>query len=556
MALAAMMTTTAIPAVVKEAIDSALVSRAHPMWPYVVALVSLAIVRALLTQAYRFGLSSVAFRLESDLRVLIFDRASSMDWSYFDRTASGQLISRANSDIRSVQLFLSFAPIMAMTCVQFVIAVSYMLSVHVLLTVVSIAPLPLVYGLGVRLRNQVFPLSWIVQGRTAEVATVVDESIAGVRVVRAFAAEELQIRDLARAATRLRWAQVRQIDARARLSPMVENLPRLGMAAVMAYGGWLAVDGRVSEGALFAFTAYVTQLQVPFRTLGLFLMLGQRARASATRIYEVLDERPAVAERLGAVDLVEPRGDLRFEHLTFGYPAADGTPGPTILNGFSLHVAAGETVALVGATGSGKSTVTRLLGRFYDPQAGRITIDGHDIADLTLGSLRHHVGYCFDEPFLFTDTIAANIAFARPDAPRNQIEAAARDAQADEFIRDLELGYDTVVGERGYTLSGGQRQRVALARALLANQPILVLDDATSAIDAEVEARIHDALRRRLEGRTTLIVAHRLSTIALADRVVVIHDGVVIASGTHTELLASEPRYSAILAVGGDGEDR
>ena len=548
MALVAMLVTTAIPAVAKSGIDDALVDRTRSIRPFVIALVALGVTRGLLTQGYRFGLSKVAFRLESDLRVLLFDRATTMDWAYFDRTASGQLISRANSDIRSVQLFLSFAPIMAIAGLQFVVAVSYMVSVHALLTLVAVVPLPFVYLLGVRLRNQVFPLSWIVQGRTAEVATVVDESIAGVRVVRAFAAEELQIADLAKAATRLRWAQIRQVDARARLSPLVENLPRLGMAAVLAYGGWLVIEDRVSQGALFAFTAYVTQLQVPFRTLGLFLMLGQRARASATRIYEVLDERPAVQERVGAIDLVNAHGSIEFRDVRFAYTRPDGSEGPVILDGFSLRIEPGETVALVGGTGSGKSTVTRLLGRFYDPQRGEVYVDGHDVATLTLASLRHQVGFCFDEPFLFTDTVAANIAFARPSASRSEVETAAADAQADEFAVDLVDGYDTVIGERGYTLSGGQRQRVALARALLTNPPILVLDDATSAIDTEVEAKIHTALRRRLDGRTTILVAHRLSTIALADRVVLLDGGKVVSTGTHAHLMATEPRYAAVLA--------
>ncbi|MDH4147232.1 MAG: ABC transporter ATP-binding protein/permease, partial [Acidimicrobiia bacterium] len=399
-----------------------------------------------------------------------------------------------------------------------------------------------------RLRNEVFPLSWIVQGRQAEVATVVDENIGGVRVVRAFAAEPEQMRALARAASGLRWASVRQVDARARLSPLIENLPRIGMGAVLVYGGWLVIEGRVTEGTLFAFTAYVTQLQAPFRTFGLFLMLGQRARASAGRIYEVLDERSRVVERPGAVDLVDPVGAIEFVDVGFSYGTGrDGDSPSGILDGFTLSIAPGETVALVGRTGCGKSTVARLLGRFYEVDAGRVLVDHHDVRDLTIGSLRHHIGFCFDEPFLFSVPVGANIAYADPSAGPDEIRAAARDAEAAGFVEELADGYGTVVGERGYTLSGGQRQRVALARALLANPRILVLDDATSAIDAEVEASIHCALRARLERRTTILIAHRLSTIALADRVVLMEQGRVVATGTHAELLATEPRYAAVL---------
>ena len=322
---------------------------------------------------------------------------------------------------------------------------------------------------------------------------MVDENIAGVRVVRSFAAEQQQVTEMARAATRLRWANVRTADSRSRLNPLIENLPRLSMAGVVGYGGWLVIQGRVTEGTLFAFTAYVTQLQVPFRTLGLFLMLGTRARASAQRIYEVLDERPRVADRPGAVDLIDAVGELSFEHVTFRYGGTDGDR-QTVLEDFSLEVPPGQTVALVGRTGSGKSTVGRLLGRFYDVEAGAVRIDGHDVRDLTQVSLRAQVAFAFDDPFLFSVPIRDNIAYGRPDAALAEVQEAARDAQADGFVDALPQGYDTVVGERGYTLSGGQRQRVALARVLLANPPVLVLDDATSAIDAEVEALIHDAL--------------------------------------------------------------
>jgi ATP-binding cassette, subfamily B, bacterial len=296
-------------------------------------------------------------------------------------------------------------------------------------------------------------------------------------------------------------------------------------------------------GDIAAFNAYVLMLVPPFRQLGFVMMMGQRAAASAQRIYEVLDEHPDIVDRPGAVDLVECRGAVRFDTVGFDY--ANGTP---VLDQFSLDLHPGETVALVGRTGTGKSTVARLLARFYDVRDGAVRIDGRDIRDITLSSLRHHIGMVLDEPFLFSISIRDNIAYGKPDASFDEIEAAAIAAGADEFIRELPDEYDTVVGERGFTLSGGQRQRIAIARTLVVNPPILVLDDATSAIDVQIEQQIHSALSRLMSGRTTLIIAHRLSTISLADRVAVLEDGHVIAEGTHAELLANEPRYVEILA--------
>jgi len=312
---------------------------------------------------------------------------------------------------------------------------------------------------------------------------------------------------------------------------------------VLSYGGWLVLHDQLTVGAIVAFSAYVLMLQVPFRMLGMLMMLSRRAAASALRIYEILDEQPVVLDRPGAIDLVECLGDVRFEDVHFDYPS--GTP---VLHGVDLHLRPGDTVALVGRTGTGKSTISRLLCRFYDVTGGRVLVDGDDVRDLTQMSLRHHVGLVLDEPFLFSESVRDNIAYGRPDADFEDVVAAAKAAHAHEFILELEDGYDTVVGERGYTLSGGQRQRIAIARTLLVNPPILVLDDATSAVDVQVEQGIHDALRTLMAGRTTLIIAHRLSTISLADRVAVLEGGRIIAEGTHTELLENEPRYAAILA--------
>jgi ATP-binding cassette subfamily B protein len=292
-------------------------------------------------------------------------------------------------------------------------------------------------------------------------------------------------------------------------------------------------------------------LQAPFMMLGMLIMMGQRAAASAERIYEIIDEQPTVTDAPDAVDLVDCKGDVRFQHVDFAY-SADAEQ--LVLADFDLHITPGETVALVGRTGSGKSTVARLLTRFYDVKHGSIRIDGHDVRDLTLASLRANVGVVLDEPFLFSASVRENIAYGKPTASLDEVEAAARAAGAHEFITHLADGYDTVVGERGYTLSGGQRQRIAIARTLLVNPPIMVLDDATSAIDVQVEQRIHAGLRVQMEGRTTLIIAHRLSTISLADRVVLLDQHKIVADGTHAELLETTPLYAEVLAQAGDFE--
>jgi len=541
MAFIALAAQVAIPRLLGKGVD--IIARDGDLKPVVIALVVVGLVRAGFTFCYRYGLYRVAYAIESDLRSIMFEHLSRMSFSFYDKQQTGQLISRANSDIRSVQMLLAFAPFMAMTLITFFAGFAIMVTIHVGLTLVAIAVLPGVYYLGVRMRNVMFPISWIVQGRQAEVATIVEENVAGVRVVKSFAAEEQELRKMSRAALRLRWAARTATDNRAKYGPAMENLPRLGMALVLLYGGWLAIDGQVTVGDIVVFNQYVIMLQAPFRMLGMFLMMGQRASASAQRIFEILDTPPDVVDRPGAIDLVDPRGDLAFRDVRFGYG-----DGPDVLDGLTFTVASGETVAIVGRTGSGKSTIARLLDRFYDVRAGAVEIDGIDVRDLTLTSLRHHVNMVTEEPFLFSATVRDNIAYARPDAPMDEVVAAAKAANAHEFILLLEDGYDTMVGERGYTLSGGQRQRIAIARALLADPRILVLDDATSAIDVRVEAQIHGALERLMEGRTTIVIAHRLSTIHLADRVLLLDGGRIVAEGTHDHLMATEPRYVQVLA--------
>ena len=582
--LVALATQVAVPAVVGRAIDAAgdnfLAGDDSPgdLLVMVWVLVGLGVARFAFSAAFRYSLFKLAFRIDTELRALIYEHLGTLSFSYYDRTQSGDVISRANSDIRSIQIFFSFAPIAVISVLIFFFAFALMLVIHVPLALVTMCTMPAVHYFGMRFRRTVFPLSWITQARMAEVAGIVDENINGTRVVKSFAAEKQQIRVLSKAAQRLRWSATATVEARARFNPLIEALPRISMMLVLIYGGWLAIDGQVTIGTLVAFNAYVIMLQLPFRLIGFLLTQGQRAAASAKRIYEVLDEEPAVADADDARPLPRCRGEVRFEDVWFAYPRGSHAESEdeaeeeamnrevsrnghleaareSVLRGVDLVIQPGETVALVGATGCGKSTVARLVARFYDADSGSVSLDDRDVRGLQLESLRSHVGIVFDEPFLFSESLADNIAYGRPDAMREEIIAAATAAQIHEFIDELPKGYDTVVGERGYTLSGGQRQRVALARVLLERPSVLILDDATSAVDVHVEAAIHAALREHLQGRTTILISHRLSTIELADRVLLMRDGQIAAQGTHAELMASDPHYAQILTDTGITEE-
>lgn len=558
--LAATTAMVLVPPTVGGAIDA--LERQEAVAPYVAALAALAAVRFAFGFAYRFGLFRAAHRIECDLRNLMYERLTELSFDYWDRTQSGQIISRANTDVRSIQLLFAFGPLVAMQLVMLGIALMVMVAIDLGLTAVALAPLPAVFFVGVRLRNRIFPLSWVMTARQADVATIVDENIQGIRVVKAFAQERRQIADLALAARRVRWTGIEIADTRARHAPAMESLPRLGLALVLLYGGFRAIGGGLDIGHLVAFSTYVVMLATPFRMLGFILLQWERAGAAALRVFEVLDEEPSIVDPPDPVELAEPIGRVVFDNVRFAYPTASpaasddsdqeqGEARP-VLDGLSFTVEAGETLAVVGATGSGKSTIARLLPRFYDVDGGSILVDGHDVRTLSLRSLRSAVATAADDPFLFAASVYDNTAFAKPDMPAAELDrlvsAAIDDAAAAEFVARLPDGERTVLGERGLTLSGGQRQRLALARTLLADPAVLILDDATSAIDTVVEERIHQALQRRRSSRTTILIAHRLSTIALADRVVLIDGGRVAASGSHAELLASEPRYAAILA--------
>ena len=532
-----------IPNLLNNAVTNSLERHTVPLSHYTWLVFGLALAAGISAYVSRLFLMRTAYAIEFDLRNMLYVHLTRMEFGFYDRVQTGQLISRANSDIRSVQMYLTFGPAILVQCAIAVVAFIYMLMINVPLALVAMSTIPFVFVLAVRMRKSMFPVSWLIQSRLAEIATIVDENINGVRVVKSFVAEPRELKTLNEAADRLKWSYIKDADLRARFTPAVQNLPQVGLALILIVGGVLVIHGQLGVGAILAFSAYLVILQAPFQMLGMLVMLGQRASASAKRIYEVLDEQPTIIDSPEALDLVRCDGDVEFDAVSFAY--ADGPP---VLRDFSLHLRPGETVAMVGRTASGKTTVSRLLPRFYDVDAGAVRVDGHDVRDLSIASLRSKIGVVLDEPFLFSISIRDNIAYGRPDATLDEVRAAARSAGAEAFIVQLPEGYDTIVGERGYTLSGGQRQRVAIARTLLVNPPILVLDDATSAVDVQVEQAIHEGLRVLMEGRTTLIVAHRLSTIGLADRVVLVDGGKIVADGTHNELMESSPLYVEVLA--------
>jgi ATP-binding cassette subfamily B protein len=516
--------------------------------PWLVLLFGSALLTFGLAFVRRFAGGRVALDVQYDLRNAIYERLQRLDFASHDKLQTGQLVSRASSDTALIQGLLTMLPIVTGNFVLLVVALTAMMIYSIKLTIVALLAIPLMFIVAVRLRRTIFPASWDAQQRAAEVAGVVDEAVTGVRVVKGFGQEQRELDDLADVGKDLYQSRVRLVRLQARYTPTMQSIPVLGQVAVLGFGGWLALHGQLTLGTFLLFSQYLVQLVTPVRMFAQLLAIGQQARAGAERLLDILDANPLITEKPDAQPLARGEGHVVFDNITFGYTVSD-----PVLQGFSLDVAPGETVALVGSSGSGKSTVALLLPRFYDVASGSITIDGVDVRDVTLDSLRRNVGVVFEDPFLFSDSLRANISYGRPDATEEEIVAAAVAAEADVFIRALPDGYDTVVGERGLTLSGGQRQRVALARALLTDPSALVLDDATSSIDAKTEEEIHDTLRHLMAGRTTILVAHRRSTLRLADRIVVVHEGRVEDMGTHEELEQRSTLYRALLSGPEDG---
>jgi ATP-binding cassette, subfamily B, bacterial len=555
-----------VPLVQRQIVDEVIIADRQPMLPWVGALLGLGVVMFGAGFVRRYLGGRMALDVQHAVRRDLFGALQRLDGARQDELHTGQVVSRSISDIMMVQGLLQMLPMLMGNLLLFVISLIVMSWLSPLLTLVALAVAPALFVIGYHSRSRLFPATWEAQQQAAEVAGIVEASVTGVRVVKGFGQERHELGKLERQARRLFGSRLRAVRLTSRYSPTLQAMPLLGQVGILALGGWLALRGHITLGTFLAFSAYLGQLIAPVRMLSNFLVMSQQARASVIRVFEVIDSRPMVREKPDAVDLPASRPEatkpatrsgtavdsgvpaaVELRDVTFGYVESD-----PVLRGLSLRVTAGETLALVGTAGSGKSTISQLLPRFYDVQRGAVLVDGHDVRDLTHASLRSRIGLVFEDSFLFSDTVRANIAYGRPEATDSQIRAAASAAEATEFIDALPDGLDTVVGERGLTLSGGQRQRVALARALLSDPMLLVLDDATSAVDPETEAEIHETLRHVMRGRTTILIAHRRSTLELADRIAVLDEGRVVDAGTHEELNDRCPLYRLLLSGPGD----
>ena len=543
-----------VPYLVMQAIDRGITGRdvgALARWTAAAAAAGL--VASLCAGLRRFFAFREGRMAEATLRARLFAHLLGLDFGYFDRSSAGDLMSRANSDLLQIQNFLNMIPFTVGNALQVAAVTVLLFWLSPLLALCALGALPLVNVLGRRFSMRLHPAMMGIQQASARVAAVVEETVAGSRVIKGIGAEGVQQAKLEHEADGLYSEAMSAVRTRSRYVPALDLLPNVGLLLVVAVGGHQVLAGKLTLGELIAFNVYVSQLIWPLRALGFVIAMGQRAVAAAERVAEVLDACPAVAPPSAPQSLPDaPRGEVRFEAVRFAYPRSDRRARPQrpdVLDGFDLVLRPGETVALVGATGSGKSTVPRLLARFYDVDGGRVLLDGVDVRSLPLDALRRAVGIVFEDSFLFTDSIAANIAFADPAAADESVREAARLAGAAGFIADLPQGMHTEVGERGYSLSGGQRQRIAIARALVARPRVLVLDDATSAIDPAKEREILDGLAGEVGRATTLVISHRPATIALADRVVFLDEGRVAAEGRHEDLLASNARYAEVLAA-------
>jgi ATP-binding cassette, subfamily B, bacterial len=530
------------PLLERQIVDGVIVEGSESLWPWLIALVVVGAGAFLAAHLRRYRGGKVALGVQYDLRNEMQAHLQRMDFTNLDKMPTGQLVARASSDTTLVQGLLMFIPMMSGNVLLMILSLGVMLWLSPPLALVSLIIAPALLLVSYRMRTKIFPATWDAQQREGEVIQIVDEAVNGVRVVKAFGQEHRELERVADSSEELYGSQMRAVRLTSRYQPLMQAIPAFGQVAILAFGGWLALHGEISLGTFLAFTTYVGQLVSPTRQLAGLLAIGQQARAGVERIFQLLDHEPDIQDAADAVDLPPVAGDIDFVDVGFGYDERRD-----VLEDFNLSIKAGERVAIVGPSGSGKTTATLLVSRFYEPDRGAVLVDGRDVRGLTLHSLRSQIGVVFEESFLFSDSVKSNIAYGRPGASDEEIEAAARVAQADGFIAGLPRGYDSVVGERGLTLSGGQRQRIALARAILQDPRILILDDATSAVDSRTEEAINEGLRTVLADRTTLLVAHRRSTLHLADRVVVVDEGRVIDEGTHEELYERSAVYRGLL---------
>ena len=578
-AWAAMGMSVLIPWLVGEAVNAVKDGNKPDLLPLALAIVGAGVLRLGLTVVRRLVAGKVSLAVEFDLRQQFYAHLQRLDLGFFDSQQTGQLMSRATVDLQAIRFFLGYGLIfITQNLLTIALAAVVMVAINPLLALLALLPAPFVVLTAARYNLLSRPAQQEVQQRIAELTAEAEENVSGIRIVKAFAREEHQLQRFRRAVARVFDQSIYAIRLQAFFSPLIGLLPQIGIALVLLIGGREVIDGSLSLGAFVAFYTYVNMLAGPMRSLGVALGMAQRAVASGNRMFEVLDREPAIQSPPDAPPLPAGGGAVELRGVTLRYggrrddrsnpasrpspspeagqivPSADGNgrlgPPAAALSGIDLAVEAGKTVALVGPSGAGKTSLVGLVARLYDPSEGSVLVDGADVREVDLGSLRSQIAFVADDSFLFTATVAENIAYARQDATREEIEAAARRAQADGFIRELPDGYDTPVGERGLTLSGGQRQRVAIARALLADPRILILDDATSSVDATTEAAIKAGLREAMAGRTTLIIAHRLSTVSLADEIVVMDGGAIVDRGTHEELMAGCGFYREIAEHG------
>ncbi|MFH9671399.1 ABC transporter ATP-binding protein [Streptomyces sp. NPDC017405] len=539
--LAGMAVMAVVPLITKVILDDVIGDHSRRMGPWAGALVGAAVLVYALTYVRRFYGGRLALDVQHDLRTAMYGTITRLDGRRQDELSTGQVVGRATSDLQLIQGLLFMLPMTIGNVLLFLMSLVIMAWLSLPLTLVALAVAPALGWIARRSRTRLHPATWYAQAQAAAVAGVVDGAVSGVRVVKGFGQEEQETNKLREVGRRLFAGRLRTIRLNSRYTPALQAVPALGQVAMLALGGWLAVRGHITLGTFVAFSTYLAQLVGPVRMLAMVLTVGQQARAGTERVLELIDTEPSLADGTKTLPADAP-ASVEFDDVTFGYE-----DGRLVLDGLGFEIRPGETLAVVGSSGSGKSTLALLLPRFYDVTHGAVLIGGHDVRELTLDSLRAAIGLVPEDSFLFSDTLRANIAYGRPDATMEEIEAAARAAQADRFIRELPDGYDTKVGEHGLTLSGGQRQRVALARALLTDPRLLVLDDATSAVDARVEHEIHEALKQVMRGRTTLLIAHRRSTLNLADRIAVLDGGRLADLGTHEELQERSALYRRLL---------
>jgi ATP-binding cassette subfamily B protein len=560
-AWAAMGMTVLIPWLIGRAVNAIQDGDKPDLLPLALAIVGAGVLRLGLTVVRRLVAGRVSLAVEFDLRQLFYAHLQRLELGFFDGQQTGQLMSRATVDLQAIRFFLGYGLIfITQNLLTITLVTIVMVAINPLLALIALIPAPLIVFTASRYNRVSRPAQQEVQQRIAELTAEAEENISGIRIVKAFAREEYQLHRFQRSVSRVFDQSIYSTKLQAFFSPLIGLLPQIGIALVLLIGGRQVIDGSLSLGDFTAFYTYLVILAGPMRMLGVAMGMAQRAVASGNRLFEILDREPEIASPPGAPPLPVGGGSVRMEGVTLRYEGprtsasdVDHTGGGSksdALSEIDFEVAAGSTVALVGPSGSGKTSLVALIARLYDASEGSVLVDGADVRSVEVESLRREIAFVSDESFLFSASVAENIAYPRADAPREEIEAAARRAQAAGFIEDLPGGYDTVVGERGLTLSGGQRQRVAIARALLADPRILILDDATSSVDATTEGAIKSGLREVMEGRTTFVIAHRLSTVSLADEVIVMDGGRIVDRGTHAELLEGCGFYREIAEHG------